>query len=110
MGLTRNIRTRTRTCSAPLLTFLVAIPLLGQAPTGEISGTVYDMTGGVLVHATVTVTNAGTGYGRTLSSNQDGRFTFPSLTPGPYELRVDTAGFRELGRPGGVDNGATRPA
>ena len=78
--------------------FSFATALPGQAPTGEITGTVYDVTSGVLTNAALIVTSASTGYSRTLSSNQNGSYSVPSLMPGRYELRVQATGFRTLVR------------
>src|SRR6266567_6073776 len=80
-----------------LLTLICfAATLFGQAPTGEIAGTVYDVTRGALVNTVVTLTSASTGYRRTVSSNQNGSFNLPSLSPGSYELRAEASGFRTL--------------
>ncbi len=77
-----------------LICFAGTLP--AQAPTGEIAGTVYDVTRGALANTVLTVTSASTGYSRTLPSNQNGSFSVPSLIPGNYELRAEASGFRTL--------------
>ena len=68
--------------------------LSAQAPTGEIAGTVYDASGGVVPNASIKVKNAATAFERALLSNQSGQFSVPSLGAGAYEMRVEAPGFR----------------
>ena len=65
----------------------------GQATTSAISGTVQDVQGGMVAGATVTVRNLDTNLTRTLVTESDGRFRFPGLAIGPYELTVEHTGF-----------------
>ena len=96
--------TFTRRCSSLMLgTFavLVLITMLGisalaQTVTGSISGTVTDLTGGVLVGATVTLQSDQTGTTRTATTNEEGRFSFAALKPGVYTLLVEQRGFQRL--------------
>ena len=44
--------------------------------------------------ATVTATNTGTGISRTVTTNEAGAYTVPSLIPGGYEVKVINAGFK----------------
>jgi hypothetical protein len=54
----------------------------GQAQdVGRISGTVQDSTGAVVPGATVTATEAATGFARSTVSNETGTYVFPSLRP-----------------------------
>ncbi len=64
-----------------------------QLGTGSISGTVEDSTGAVVVGATVTVSNTGTGLARTIETNSAGQFNIPVLPPGDYAVRVEQQGF-----------------
>ena len=68
--------------------------LSAQAPTGEIAGTVYDASGGVVPNASIKVKNAATAFERTLRCNHSGQFSVPSLAAGTYEMRVESPGFR----------------
>jgi hypothetical protein len=76
--------------------FLFCTFLLAQAPTGEIAGTVYDASGGVVPNASVTVKNAATAFERQLITNQNGQYSAPSLAAGAYEMRVTAPGFHTL--------------
>ena len=69
------------------------VPLFGQT-LGEIVGEVKDATGAVVPNAVVTATNAGTNAVRTARTNEAGLYTFPSLVPGVYSVKVDASGFR----------------
>jgi carboxypeptidase family protein len=70
-----------------------AYQAFGQATTGTISGTVQDAQGGMVAGATVTVRNLDTNLKRSLVTDSDGRFRFPGLAIGPYELTVEHTGF-----------------
>jgi len=81
-----------------LLTLLVLI--LGTAGlshaqnTATLSGVVSDPQGGSVRGAKVTLTSKGTGAERTATANDEGRYSFVSVTPGLYKLTVDAgSGF-----------------
>lgn len=57
-------------------------------------GTVVDVTGGVIVGATVLLENAPDGP-RAVTTTSRGEFTFPSLRPGAYRIRVTSPGFAQ---------------
>jgi hypothetical protein len=59
---------------------------------GSLSGVVYDQTKAVVPGAQVTI--LGPISGSTANSNENGGFTFSSLIPGNYTVRVQKAGFR----------------
>src|SRR4051794_35841115 len=73
---------------------LVVAVLYGQAATGEVAGTVYDASGGVVPHASIKVRNAATAFERSLVTNQSGQYSAPSLAAGAYDIRVEAAGFK----------------
>jgi hypothetical protein len=64
-----------------------------QATTATISGTVQDIQGGVIAGATVSVRKLDTNLQRSLATEGGGRFAFPGLAVGPYELAVEHPGF-----------------
>ena len=70
-------------------------PLLGQAGLGSITGTVVDPSGAVIPGAGVQMKDASTQGVRTISSNEVGLFTLPSITPGRYSVTITAAGFKE---------------
>src|SRR6516165_4888704 len=79
-----------------LLVACAAGPAFGQAVSGTILGTVIDATGAVRPGAKVTVVNEGTGLSRTVTSDANGEYTFPSLPTGHYTITVEETGFRTL--------------
>jgi hypothetical protein len=58
-----------------------------------IEGTVTDSSGAVVVDAEVTLTNIDTGISRTVPTNAEGIFRFPSLGPGRYKVSCTKSGF-----------------
>ena len=85
-----------------LFVFVVTLsgPLMAQAPTGTVAGTVFDQVAAVIPHATVTVTNKDTGGSRVVQTGVDGTFSIPSLPPGPYDVivRAEARNVDELGK------------
>jgi hypothetical protein len=65
-----------------------------QLPTGEITGTVTDSTGGVVTGATVTLTNTATNAERTAETNGSGLYDATALQPGVWSVRVGKSGFK----------------
>lgn len=61
---------------------------------GEITGQVRDQSGAALPAARVTATNTGTNAVRSTISTDAGVYSFPSLTPGTYAMRVEKEGFK----------------
>jgi hypothetical protein len=64
--------------------------------SGSIQGTVVDEQGAVVPGATVEAKNAGTNFTRTLTTDEDGRFTFLSMPTGQYVVSVSKSGFARL--------------
>jgi hypothetical protein len=83
-------------CSA-LLLLSAMIPLCAQT-FGEIAGEVRDGTGAVVPNATITVTNVSVNSSRTMPTNESGLYSFPSLVPGKYSVRIVAAGFKTITR------------
>jgi hypothetical protein len=65
-----------------------------QSQNSSISGQVTDPSGAVIVGAVVTVTSAERQSTGKVTTAADGRYSFPNLEPGAYELQVEAAGFR----------------
>lgn len=78
-----------------LLAALILLPALAaaQGTTGSISGTITDAQKGVVPGVTILVTQTDTGAERTAVSDEHGRYTVLSLSPGPYKLTTQLAGF-----------------
>ena len=67
--------------------------------TGALTGTVTDPSGGVIVGATVTVTNLATGQMRTATTGSSGGYQISLLPPGNYSVRFEAKGFKSLDVP-----------
>ena len=80
--------------SLALVAALTAYSVYAQG-SGEISGIVTDQSGGAIVGASVSVSDAATGATRTELSNNSGLYSFPALSPGSYNVSVDARGFQK---------------
>src|SRR5215211_4459887 len=65
---------------------------LAQQAAGSLRGQVSDEFGGVIIGATVTVTDA-SGKAKSTVTDSDGAFNVPGLQPGRYSVRVFSTGF-----------------
>lgn len=82
-----------------VLTALAALPAAAQT-SGDITGEVRDPAGALVAGAMVTATNSGTNATRSTSTNDAGLYSFPSLQPGAYHLKVQMKGFASAVRSG----------
>jgi hypothetical protein len=71
----------------------LSLAVYGQT-LGTITGVVTDPSGAVVPNASVTVTNTATNASRNTVTNSEGLYSFPSLVPGPYAVKVEISGFR----------------
>src|SRR5262249_41511559 len=72
---------------------IVAPPAFPQGAGAAVVGTITDAQQAVLPGVTLSLRNAETGVTRTTVSEADGRYRFPALPPGRYELKAQLAGF-----------------
>jgi hypothetical protein len=80
---------------------LAAIAAIAQTGGGAtLVGTVRDGSGSVVVRAKVTVVNTETSFVTETSTNTDGGYYVPYLTPGNYRMTVSAPGFKEFVRDG----------
>ncbi len=77
---------------------LLASSAWAQATTATITGTVLDQSGATVAGATVTVRNLDTNATRSATTEADGRYNFPGLPVGPYELSAELKGFTKYVR------------
>jgi carboxypeptidase family protein/TonB-dependent receptor-like protein len=79
-----------------LCAVLVLLPsiVLAQSYTGTIVGSVKDSSGGVIPHATVTITDQKTDRQYSVTADGEGRYTSLPLTPGEYRVEAALTGFR----------------
>lgn len=74
--------------------FLLASLTSAQVRTaGTVSGTVVDPSGAVVPGASLTISEASTGFSQTVTSNSSGEYVFPALQPGTYSLAASATGF-----------------
>lgn len=85
---------------ALMIAILGCIPVLSQQTTANIRGTVFDQSGAVVQHATITATQTDTGFSRTVQSDDRGDYLLLELPVGPYRLRVVAKGFQEYRQDG----------
>ncbi|HYV11946.1 MAG TPA: carboxypeptidase regulatory-like domain-containing protein [Pyrinomonadaceae bacterium] len=64
--------------------------------SGTLSGRIEDETGAVVSGVTVTATHLETNQQLTTTSDVEGRYRFPYLRTGAYDLRVEAQGFESL--------------
>ena len=65
----------------------------GVGTSGEVTGTVTDSTGGLVLKATVNVVDSQTGLKRTVTTNSTGQYRAAGLPPATYHVSVEMAGF-----------------
>ena len=75
--------------------FLISLPAFSQAQ-GNIQGTVFDQTGGVIPGAAVTVLDVARGVSRPLTTDNAGQYVAVNVTPGTYTVRAEAKGFRNV--------------
>src|SRR5260370_12301547 len=73
-----------------------------RQPAGQVvyqpatlKGVVYAPLGAVITKASVTVTNASTGFTKTVKCNAYGSYVIPVLQPGVYQIAVEAPGFQK---------------
>ena len=79
--------------------FTLALPRNVAAqgtPTGTISGYIVDPAGLAVSGARVVVESVNTTSTRDVFSNQQGLYSVPALLPGPYNITVETNGFKTI--------------
>src|SRR3984957_369344 len=76
---------------------LCALPMNGQtADTGAIAGSVSDPSGAPVAGAAMVIESEATREERDLTTDAEGNFSVPFLTPGNYDLTVRAPGFEPL--------------
>ncbi len=83
-----------------LLVTCSAFISFAQSTTANISGQVMDEQQKVIPNATVKAREIATNTARTITSDGEGRYRFPNLSIGNYELTVEASGFAKLIRTG----------
>jgi outer membrane receptor protein involved in Fe transport len=96
--------------SAAALLLAVVASARADVTRFDLSGTVVDGTGGVLPGVTVTLKNVDTGFVRSATTDDQGRYTFTALNPtGRWTLSVELQGFAPQNREGLEFQANTKP-
>src|SRR5215475_12812716 len=80
---------------APLCFLVTFTGAFGQISNATLTGTISDSTGAVLPSVSIISTNNATGVVRTVTSNEAGAYTIPSLLPGTYTVSGELPGFQK---------------
>ena len=72
---------------------LISLSAIGQT-LGQLTGRITDATGAAVAGASVTLVNIATNASRSTVTTGDGDYTFASIPPGIYNVKVEHAGFR----------------
>lgn len=93
----RELRPSLPWLAAIPLTFALACTVQGQtAATGALRGVTLDPSGAVLSGVTIHLRRDEGGETRSTTSDEAGRFGFPLLSPGSYELQANKSDFSPL--------------
>ncbi|MBV8859582.1 MAG: carboxypeptidase regulatory-like domain-containing protein [Acidobacteria bacterium] len=87
-----------RGCAAVLLLLMAFVMAGAQESRGSLTGTVTDPNGAALPGATVEIRNVETNVANTVTTNEEGAYSFPLLNPGRYTLTVTAQGFSNTTR------------
>ena len=82
-----------------ILCLMFAASAWSQDTKGTISGRVTDPSGAVIAGAQVVVTNTAMGTKSDLTTNAEGIYRAPALSPGMYKIEVAATGFKKAVRP-----------
>jgi hypothetical protein len=73
---------------------MMAFSAFGQSTSGTLNGSVKDSSGALIPGATVTLSNPGSGYSRSVASDPEGQFSFPNIPFDRYQLSAATTGLK----------------
>jgi hypothetical protein len=76
------------------------LPALAQQTTGTITGRVVDQSAAAVPGATVTATNAATGFTRAVVTDSVGHYRIAALPVGKYDLKAELSGFQTVEQKG----------
>ncbi len=92
-----TVKTKLITVFGWILIVAVLVPsVAGQSGTTSVSGTIVDQQGAVVPGATVRLLNPETGFSRTTTTNESGRFNFPIVPAATYHIEVEARNFKKL--------------
>src|SRR5258705_5090787 len=90
---------RIRILSIFVLIFVLCIGVvLAQTTSGSITGNVVDVQRSAIANATVTITDVNKGFTQTATTDEQGRFVFPQVPPGTFDIVIQVTGFKKQER------------
>ena len=78
------------------LLFFCSGLVLGQGVSARLEGVVKDQSGGIIPGVVVVATNQDTNLPHEALSNETGRYVFPNLPAGDYEITAELEGFKKV--------------
>src|SRR3954451_14351585 len=86
----------TRFSVEAIVCLVLASAVQGQSYRSKVSGIVTDQSGGLVVGATVTLSNLNTGIKVVRNTSESGLFVFDLIDPGAYSVTVEATGFSKF--------------
>src|SRR5437773_12196111 len=74
--------------------FFFGLNGVAQVVNATLSGTVSDGSGALIPGVEITAAQTATGVVSTAITNESGTYRFPSLQPGPYQVKASLTGFQ----------------
>jgi len=84
-----------RLCLAGLMVVFLSLPLVGQTQNGNILGSVKDASGAVVPNVSISATEQGTGFTRTVTSGPDGTYRLDAVPFGDYTITAEAPNFKK---------------
>src|SRR6266478_7523894 len=75
-----------------------AMSVAAQTTSGSITGNVVDAHRSAVANATVTITDVDKGFTQTATTDEQGRFVFPQVPPGTFDIVIEATGFKKQER------------
>ncbi|HXQ37482.1 MAG TPA: carboxypeptidase-like regulatory domain-containing protein, partial [Anaerolineales bacterium] len=90
---------RIRILSIFVLMFVLCFGVvLAQTTSGSITGNVVDAQRSAIANAIVTITDVNKGFTQTAKTDEEGRFVFPQVPPGTFDIVIEVTGFKKQER------------
>ncbi len=79
-----------------LLLIFPAVSVYAQFESASVLGYAKDTSGAAIPNSTITLTNTATGISQTVTTDNEGRYEFPSVLIGQYRVMAEAAGFERV--------------